>query len=570
MTLLLSQNWSLVTTQPAAPFTEAFHSHAPDITQFNLLKNLTKATDKFHTFNTRPSENIRERIKVDSSAFDDKSQVATDIDGNYVKEIFNERTREYYRFSPETAVNRSREILRKKMKMCWMKEKMICDDLQLQNEDAMIKVMENEVKSYNEFLDSLMEQEFLRTQQLMKMSKEPFKEVEQMRRKFDELMKLIEPLKMRIFVLANDFTRLLIFQNFQFLIKPLEWREENDWIHKRADGTLESVSDSLETRTTRNLWSRDSVTVYSIRDFIENEFSTKPKPLATFENGEELQFACDETLMRSKQALMKFHVVACSFDEARKTFRELEKSNLQSIEAMESNMEMLQRRRNFMSNRAEILQSTVNELIKNRLKDSISSSLNRTSQTLIDFTFHKAILKQQDASLGTNYTSTEKMMMLERKIFDLLIECDKIPSEILKSTENSIRIKMRKEWNVAKRAYRIECELNERIVQFQRCIDKPPKKMQREGKLLRSVMPKRKPKPKPRTPPLTLHEKQFIRAFTNFDEEVSSVRFDGTAKKLLENFRNHRCSVSVEHLLNMIGLSDDDDVQNSHVKTSVE
>jgi hypothetical protein len=543
-----------VTTEIAPPFQQP---SSPEITQFNSIKNSLKASDRFHTFNTRKSANIRERIKVDSDECDVKSRVATDIDGNYVKEMFNERTRDFYRISPRSEVKRIRDIFRKNMEICWMKEKMICVEKELVDEDRVLTEMENSVKSYDRYLDALKEQEFKKTMQIMRESKEPFKEVEQMRRKFDDLMKLIEPFKMRIFVLANEFTKLIVLQNFQYLIKPLEWREKHDWIHKQADGALEKTQDSLETRTTRNLWNRDSMTVYSIKDFIENEFTKKPKPLLAFQKGAELDLAYDEIRMRSKQSLMKFHIVACSYDEARKAFGELEKKNVQCIDAMKSNMEMIQKRRNFMSNRAKILQSTVNELIKNRLKNTVSSSITRTSHTLIDFTFQKAILKKkQDTSLGTNFTSIEKMMMLERRVFDLLSECDKISSEILKSEENVIRIKRRNEWKIAKRAHRIECELNERILQFQRCIDKPKKKMQREGKLPRSKLPERKHKLKPPTPPLKFVEKQFIQAFSfDVDEDMNKVKFDGTAKKLLENIKTRRCSFSVQHLLQYLGLN---------------
>lgn len=549
-----------MTAEPARQFKDAIHSHVPDITQFNQIKELTKPSDKFHTFRSRSKANIRERINVDSREVDESFRIASDIDGNYVKEMFNERTREFYRFLPRTSAARTREILRRKLEICWMREKIIRTEIELKTESGEVADFEAQEKSYDDFLNDLKEQEFKKTMRMMQESKEPFKVLESLRNQHDELETRIEPLKMRIFVLANDFMRLLIYQNFQFLIKPLEWREEHDWIHKQADGSLEDVRESLESRMTKNLWSRDSMTVYSIKSFIEGEFATKPKPLRAFHSSEAMQLALDENRMRSKQSLMKFHVVACSFDEARETFSELEITNQNCIVKMESNMRLLQQRRVFFEDRAVTLQLSVKELLKRPLRESISSTATRESATLVNFLFEKAILKNQDSSSSKNYSLREKMMALERKVLDLLIEIDQMPPVTFKECEVETRNERRKKWKVAKRAFRIECELKEQILQFQRCIAKPPPKKIHKGKLPRSELPKKTPKPKPPTPPLTGLEQDFLRAFTNVDPRRRKVRFSENAKQTLGEIRNRKsqkCCESVEYLIAMLGLSDD-------------
>lgn len=521
---------------------------------------MTKPTDKFHTFRSRCIAKIRERIKVDSHASDESFRIATDIDKNYVKEIFNERTREFYRFLPKTSAARTREILRRKLQICWMREKIIRTTIELKAESAEVEDLETQEKVFDDFLDDLKEKEFINTMRMMQESKEPFKIVETLRQQHEELEKQIEPLKMRIFVLANDFMRLLIFQNFQFLVKPLEWREEHDWIHKQADGSLEDVRESLESRMTRNLWSRDSMTVYSIKSFIEVEFAIKPKPQRAFLSGQEMQLALDENQMRSKQSLMKFHVVACSFDEARKSFSELEIENRNCIVKMEANMKLLQERRVFFVHRAATLEHSVNELLQRPLRESISSIVTRETTTLVNFLFEKAILKNQDSSSSKNYSLREKMMALERKVFDLLAEIDQIPSVPFKKCEMEARNERKKKLRVAKRAYRIECELKEQILQFRRCIAKPPPKKIHKEIPQRSQLPKRAPKPKPPTPPLTGLERDFLRAFTNVDPHERKVRFNESAKQTLKEIKyqkSQKCCESVEYLIAILGLNDD-------------
>lgn len=500
--------------------------------------------------------NVRERIKVESHARDVSFRVATDIDKNYVKETFNERTREFYRYLPITSAARTRDILRRKLEMCWMRERIIRDTIELEHEAKTIKEMDSQTQLCDEFLDNLKKSEFERTRSRMQYSQESFQVLKTVQNRHFELEKQVEPLKMRIFLLANNFMRLLILQNFQFLIKPLEWRVEHDWIHRRADGSLEDEKESLETRTTRNLWSRDSMTVYSIKNFIEGEFASKPRPQRAFHSGQELLHALDENQTRSKQSLMKFHNVACAKDDIVKQSAELEIANQRAIEKIDKNMTFLKQRKEFATKRAATLHSSVNELLKKPLRESIASSVTRESATLVNFVFEKIILKHQDTSLSRNYTLREKMIALERKVFDLLAQIDQIPPAPFKEFESAARRQRRQDWRVARRAYRIECELNERIVQFQRCIAKPPPKKIHKGKRPRSELPKKMPKPKPPTPPLTRVEQDFLRTFTEADSR-RKVRFNEKAKQTLEQIRSQKlqkCGETVERLIEMLGL----------------
>lgn len=120
------QNRSLVTTKPLGETNPFF---IPSVYQYHMIREWKKPKDKFHTFRSRSCANIRERVHIESPAYEheliggEKSKLATEIDEYYQSEFYHERSRTCYRFKPITEMIKMRETLRVKMDVYWMKEK---------------------------------------------------------------------------------------------------------------------------------------------------------------------------------------------------------------------------------------------------------------------------------------------------------------------------------------------------------------------------------------------------------------------------------------------------------------
>lgn len=130
----------------------------PTVAQFGLIKQLQKPKDRFHTFRTRSDADLRERNRIESQSYEEligdkkfkaKSKLATDIDESYRDELYNERSRSNFHFKPRTEIVKLRETFRKKMDICWMREKMILDHVDSIKQEKIIDEAFESLKEYD-------------------------------------------------------------------------------------------------------------------------------------------------------------------------------------------------------------------------------------------------------------------------------------------------------------------------------------------------------------------------------------------------------------------------------------
>ena len=555
-----SQNRSLLATkeQSLADLNPYF---IPLISQYNDVKELCKPKDRFHTYRTRSCANIRDRIKIESPAYEDEligtkkamPKVATDIDEYYQAEIYHERSRTKYRFQPKTEIIKLRELIRKKMDVYWMKEKMVLDQVNAIKQEHAMEQIKSQIKEYDEFLDAYKDKNYNHSVKMIHEVKNYYQETDRLRKTFEVLKTQIEPLNMSIFLLGNEFIRLTILKKFQYLVKPTEWRLEHDYMHRTETGELENTRDCIVYRDISNLWNRDNATVHTIKNFIENVYlKIEHEKICLFENGEAfLKAAVHKLRAKSFRFLLQFHLIAHKASDTAKQFTIVDEKNRLLLNHWTSLAKILSEKRVFMEGRRKAMEQSVMNIIAKPLEQSFSAEKLHNLRGLCKVLFKKIVLKTGDSSVG--YSPVEEIAEVEEKVFKILKQLDQIPFERIRAIEEEIRMERKKKLIQAERAHKIELTLQHRITQLRRCLEKPPKKEKREGKLPISVLPKKPPKIPIKKPLLTPIEEDYVRAFTELGAD-GEIKFDKNAKIMIDRIRNESIPFYLDHLLDTLGF----------------
>lgn len=536
----------------------------PAIEQLNLVKNFRKPKDRFHTYRTRSCANIRERIEIISPSYDEelignevfkaKPQFATEIDEFYQSEFFHERSRSQYIFKPITEMSKMRETFRKRMEIYWMRERMVLDRLDAIKQKAVHDELKANIVEYENFLTDMKAEVFRQLTKAKEEERTLFQEVILLRKTRDELQDRIEPLKMKIFYHAINFTHFIMLQGCQYLFKSAEWRLENDHIHRTPDGQLEGIRDSIAKIGNANLWDDKNVTVEGIMNYINKVYLASERAVFTvFETGKAFIEAFQELQSKSFRPVQQYHKLAIIYANTDKSCQDFEAKNREYIDTLTRQFGSLNKRRVFMEKRLKELEKNAMTLIFKPLEDSISSGPLRALRGLSDVTFKRLVIKKADSSLTKHYSSVEKLVEIEKKALLLLKSLDGIPANLINQTEHKVRNERKRKLLQAERAYKIEMNMKFRIDQLRRCLAKPPAKEKRVGKLPMSVLPPKPPKAKVPKPLLTSIEEEYMRAFTEMCPG-GEIHFDENVLRLIDRIKNESTPFYLDHLLDTLGV----------------
>lgn len=477
--------------------------------------------------------------------------MATDIDEFYQTEMYHERSRTKYCSQPITERNKMRESWRKKMDVYWMKEKLILDHVQSLREGATINQIISEMEEYDNFLTDYKETSYRHSIKMMHEVKVYYQETDRLRKLHEAIGANIEPLKMKIFFLGVDFVRLTILQNFQYLLKPIEWRIKHDHIHRTSDGKLEDLKDSIMNRETVNLWSRDNVTVYVIKDYIENVYMAKNQSVVpVFDNGKDFLKAVKDLNANSARWLVQFHLAAHTLNEVEKELFMFEQNN--GIDKLNRMVKSLSQRRIFMESRSKQIKEIASSIVDQPLEKSFSSEKLHMLRGLCEIMFKTVVLKNSDGSKTQLYSSVEMLAAVEKKVLNLFVIMDQLPHNLTAEIDMKIRKERKKVLRDAMHANKIETSVHLRIAQLARSLAKPPKKEKREGKLPMSKLPTKPPKPKVVKPLLTPIEEAYYRAFTELgpNDDVE-FKFDKSIKLWIDRIKNESIPFYLDRYLDV-------------------
>ncbi|XP_070507030.1 uncharacterized protein [Chironomus tepperi] len=569
------QNHSLVTTKSQP----SFESQPYFIADIHTMKNLHKPPDRFHTQRTRSCANIRERVKVESVDYKDeligtekikmKSLLATDIDESYVKEFYNERSRTEFRFKRISEVEKMRGGFMKKIEAYYIKEQMMVDKIQAENDAKVMKEVAKAVNHYDKFLDEHKESVNRKTMRVMHDAKQYYIDTDKLRAEYDAIRVQVGPLKMKIFYIGNDFIRVRRYQDFQYLLMPMEWRLKHDHLHlDYGDGSsetpiLEDIATSILNRGTKNAWDQANVSVENIMDYINNVYCiNEPKKMFPFKNGKKMIEAIEFLKSKSIKILSKFLYVAIISNKLEDDLRKLDSINDKFVGNFEFKVGIFRQRWKFLKQRSENLFKKSKELTQNPLEKSFKDPLLNELKGICQILFKTIIFGykiDEKSSMDDSkiFTTITQFQWLENKVLNMFASIDKIPQKLFNEMEHKVRTERRKKFHIAERAYKIEDNINTTMKQLERLFADPPKKEKIIGKLQRLYLKKKPQKIVKEKPLLGALEEQYLKAFMEVsdDKDISDAKFDPNVKLMIEKIKNESTPFYVDRFIESLGIN---------------
>lgn len=391
------------------------------------MRQMTVPKDKFYTNAVRSRFGIRNRLKIDRPAFHEEfigtreakyiSTLATEWDEYYQHEIKN-RPR-IPKFRPKTFLTQHRESMRKQFSSIFIQEKNTEMKIRQQTEDE----YNWEIENYNEILLPIFkhweELFYRRSMRKMQELKPFFEKTDELKKILSDLRKSSDRLKMEIIYKEDDWIRRIILQNFHYLIMDVKWRELNDWIHLKPDGTLENFRESIECRRTVNIRKKDQDDAYAIKRFYEKNYLENFHEIKiVFSDTESFRKGITHLKIKSFLCLLELHYAMWIYANITNSYHILKNSSNLFLDKRSKYAENRSKKKYFMQDRVSDLVKDGNQMLTEPLADSIGCREFRTLAVWCDALFEKVIPENIQNSMEDNLGVIEKFGMIS----DLTLE----------------------------------------------------------------------------------------------------------------------------------------------------
>uniref|UniRef100_T1GDF8 Uncharacterized protein n=1 Tax=Megaselia scalaris TaxID=36166 RepID=T1GDF8_MEGSC len=316
---------------------------------------------------------------------------------------------------------------------------------------------------------------------------------------------------MDIVYLENDWIRLVILQNFHYLLAETSWRIENDWIHKKNDGTLENYKESIEKRATTNIRKRVKDDALAIKDFYYNEYKNKNYPIhLCFPTAEDFTNALDtlksRQMNRSCQELQKL------------ISNEIQSKNSYVQNRKEKSLSMLAQ----FNHLKELAMKTADKPLETSIKTPVLIQL----KALTNVAFNEILPEKVRLAAEQNIDSQTQMTIISDYILDLIKQICKFKTSEFLEIEKHFRKRRSYDKRMSKQAVFKENRIKIDFESIKRNIQPPYKKPPRTEKLKNSFIPKKVKIIPPTEKVISRRTRFFFEAFHGEDEDYEASKRD--------------------------------------------
>lgn len=349
-----------------------------------------------------PTFDIKERLKVDVPPFDSEqigvknkrylSQLATEWDEYYQKEILNRpRIR---RFKPRTIIKQVVDSLRLKYEATFKREYLTEKTIVIEQEKMFIKRAEEFRDFCTAFFSNLTTTNYRQSMAKIQDLRPMYELNDQLTSELTILQNELIHLRTAIIRAEGRAREATILQNVSYLMKEPSWREKNDWIHKKPDGNLETIKESIENRMRTNLRARDNDDVWAIKEFFEENIFTNKRPaLICFETPAAIIDTITDFKVQLYLSLLKLDLSTWTLVNLTHAYNSYVKWSTEFIEKRKKYVEARCARKYFLDICTTNMKRDAVELINSKLVESISEETLRTLEPLCNTLFVSVIPK---------------------------------------------------------------------------------------------------------------------------------------------------------------------------------
>lgn len=463
---------------------------------------------------------------------------------------YGHRTRNFRRV---TDIHNMRETLRDRVTACYRQQY-----IKLAENDYNTNVQElNDIRKFHDDIEPVIttwQDQFLqKAMSTIEKLQDAYSTTSDLEKKLDELTKIREALITRVIFLEDTLVQCTLLQNFQYLLKEFQWRQEHDWIHQQPNGELEGYTESIQKRLTLNIRVRDNDDAFSVKAFFVRSYENVKHPvLVTFENVPQFMEMVQYLKVRSFRALVELHFAMWLEAETKDKFKDFHEWSDKDLEKKRQVVERRCKYKYFTEARAVKLKGEATITTDTKLLQSMKNRAGWKAEAIIDQVLWRIVPERDREGIVNSMNSLEKVAKLESIALELLEDLDKYPREVVNEIGMSCRQKRGKLRREAKRA----CDNMERIFTVIKGIKKnlePPfRPPPRPKPLPRSIPPKTPSKPKSRKADATPHQKLIVEAFT--DKDIKQLDFTTPEnQKILRNIERNCMPFYYDYFLEQHG-----------------
>lgn len=510
------------------------------------------------------SDGAVENLGVEGNEF--PVMFATDLDRNYVKDI---RSRGVCGGTkPSDTVAMARKILRQTIDTM-LTEEIILDKM---IEDEIDAQFERDLKQWQNVSETLLSELVKDSQNRMLASTNSLeahlKLTEDVEKRHEKAKIQFEKIKRDIFSAETELRNHTISQKLHYLLMNEEWRRENDLLHKKGDGTIEEYREANANRNVTHMRRIDNEnSAWSVKEFYENHFFNKIKPLTVFPTANALLTRIDTLKQQNIERAQILNKYANDLDVLKNQFRQVQTEAHSNSQICKSKMIPESSKTEFLNKRLIFLKHHADSLIDKPLVEAISDELMLRVTALCDVLFRHVIPSGIRELIKEDATAIEKFEMIVSVVWELLWKLDGVPNSIQSKGSRRVRTNRGLIKRQSTRAYELETRIKQTMNGLKKSLQPPPKPDKKEGKLRRMYLRRKIVKVEIPPPVVPKSVKLFHKAFVHSGQELimENIFNDPTNAKLIKSIEPNSEPFYFDHFLKLRGHQPD-----ANIRTQVE
>jgi hypothetical protein len=466
----------------------------------------------------RQNADLLNRLYVpDEEAQEGKEPGLLDIDPRYFKIMERRPIKE--KLDIRKYVEEVRETLKTRLKLGYQLDEAMHIEETFKAEQKRLRNCEAMHRLYADCFWKFLQEDYESSVKLLNDAQKEAEKSSDMSYQLKQLEEQFGALKRQVSVLEEKWRHYKMFQKFLYIVSPMGWRKEHDYIHRKGPNSVSLVSEMPSLFGRYRVSITDSeVSLDSLLDLFVKDVQGGQEPLLYFSKPCELVQALKDIESQNLSCFMHCEDLSGPTLAAEQGLKQVEAQFEAQSAFITGKIKDLEAAISWEEHRIQSLKHEAREVLCGLFKEQILSESTVSLHVCVEDVY-AACVAPRDSSLGLR----DLMRAIELKVEALLCTLDCLPFEIVKLTESETyeeESRIRKEAEVAER----KMDLMEKLKRRLRRALEPPE--YRQGKPLK---PRSEPPPIKKKRPkaeklLTDQEKDFLDFFTDYCSHVDSAR----------------------------------------------
>jgi hypothetical protein len=468
-------------------------------------------------YRTRQNMDIRNRLFIPDEETDEfREPGLLDIDPHYFKILEGRPIRE--KLDIRKYIEEGRETLKTRLKVGYQLDEVMRIEEEIKEKQERLSCVQDLHKVHADNFDKFLEEDYNSSMKLLHEAQQQAEKSTKMSHELNNLEKKLGALKCQVYILEEKWRHRKMFQKFLYMVSPMHWRKENDYIHRKGPDSVLLVSEMSTLFGRYKLPSTEpDISLDASLDLFLKEINTEEEPLLYFTKPVELTQVFQEVEVQNLNLMLHSQEVSESAHTANLILEQTRRQFQTESAFIRRKIENLKTAITAEENRVQSLRDKARDLLYGLYNDVVLSESVLNLHVFVEDVYETCIAPN-DSNLGLR----DMMHGIELKMESLLLDLDYLPSEVVDLAETQT---YEEEARVIKEAKEAQVKVNllEKLkYRLKRVLEPPPYRKGRQLKTRSEPPPIEEKQPKEEAP-ISDKEMEFLIFFTDYSVHVNTV-----------------------------------------------